>query len=321
MLGLYPDGLAVDVLLVVGSQWVGLREEVQVDAAAHRLIALGIQVQPVVLEKEALLHGRRVLRVAHGLVEVNHAVEHFRGANPLVQRTAAVFVVGAEVGAVLEGSDGAAKDIDALLMGFADDLLVDVDDALRRLHSVTRIAQVVDRLEQDDPLHALLPQQVALVAVHGSRAKASTEHAVAADAHVQHGHLVGRLVGQQAARQHVGPAVLLVSGRAATVGDGVAQNGHRSGLLGGLHLKGQDVVPVLRLRGAAEVGGVAGLQVRRGARAGMPADAGRRRVAIVDGDGHVLAVGDVERHGVRRGRAACRHRHRWATAEGEAHHR
>ena len=55
-------------------------------------------------------------------------------------------------------------------MGFTNDLLVDVNDALCRLQAIASIAQVVDSFKEDDPLDALLSQQIALVSVDGCRA-------------------------------------------------------------------------------------------------------------------------------------------------------
>ena len=135
-LGFYPECLAVVFLLVIGGQRVGLGEEVQVDAVAHRLIPLSVQVQPVVLEQELRLHGLGVLRVAHGLVEVDDAVEHLRRANPVVQCAATLLAVGRIVSAILKRCDGATEDIDAPLVGLADNLLEDLDDALGRLHTI-----------------------------------------------------------------------------------------------------------------------------------------------------------------------------------------
>ena len=82
-------------------------------------------------------------------------------------------------------------------MGFADDLFIDIDDTLGGLLAIGSSAQGVNGLKQDDPLHALLSQQVALVAAAGRRAKPSAEHAVATNAHVEHSNLAGSLVLQQ----------------------------------------------------------------------------------------------------------------------------
>ena len=273
VLGLYPHGIVVVGFLLILSigHGVGLGEQTQIDASAHRFIALRIEVQPVVFEEKLRLHGLGVKRIAHCLVEVNHAVEHLRGADPLVDGRATLLVVGRIVAVSLERGDGAAEHIDALLVRLTDDLLIDIDDALGSLHTVSGTAQVIDRLEQDDPFHTLLPQQVTLVAARCSGAQASAQHAVAADAHIEHAHLTGRLVVQQTAREHIGPAVLLIGGRATAVGDGVAQNRHSTSLLGSLHLERQDVIPMVGLRRTAEIRRVARLQIRRRARARMSA--------------------------------------------------
>ena len=273
VLGLYPHGIVVVGFLLIFSigHGVGLGEQTQIDASAHRLIALRIEVQPVVFEEEFRLHGLRVERIAHGLVEVDHTVEHLRGADPLVDGRATLLVVGRVVAVTFERGDGAAEHIDALLVRLADDLLIDIDDALGGLHTVSGTAQVVHRLEQDDPFHTLLPQQVTLVAARCSGTQTSAQHAVAADAHIEHAHLTGRFVVQQTAREHIGPAVLLIGRRATAVGDGVAQNGHSTSLLGSLHLERQDVIPMVGLRRTTEVRRVARLQIRRRARARMSA--------------------------------------------------
>ena len=84
-------------------------------------------------------------------------------------------------------------------MRLTDNPLEGIDDTLCRLLAIPRAAQVVDTLIQDDPLHALLSEQVTLIAVHGSRAQAATQHVIATDTHIQHTHLTGLFVGQQSA--------------------------------------------------------------------------------------------------------------------------
>ena len=115
-------------------------------------------MKPVVLEEELLLHGNRVLRIANGLIEVNNAVQHLRCAYPLVQCIATILVVYRVVVVAFERSDGGAKNVNALLVCLADNLLIDIDDALRGLHAVLRSTQVVDGLEENNPLHTLLPE-------------------------------------------------------------------------------------------------------------------------------------------------------------------
>ena len=163
---LYPHGIVVVrfLLIFLVRHRVGLGEQTQVNTSAHRLIALRIEVQPVVLEEELRLHGFGVLWIAHSLVEVYHTVEHLRGANPLVDGRTSLFVVGRVVAVSLERGDGTSEDIDALLVRLTDNLLIDLDDALGRLHTVLCATQVVDCLEEDNPFHTLLSQQVTLIA-------------------------------------------------------------------------------------------------------------------------------------------------------------
>ena len=200
-------------------------------------------------------------------------------------------------------------------MGLGNDLLIDLDDALSRLDAIAGIAQVVDSLKEDNPFDALLLEEVAGIALHAGRAKAATQHAVAADTHVEHANLTGLLVVQQTTRKHVGPAVLLVSGRAASVGNRVAQDDHRSSFLGRIYLECQDVIPMVRADGIGEVLRVAGLQIGCGARTGMAAHR-LGGLAVVDSDGHVFARAHLEVHGVRRNLLAWRHRDRGVATKG-----
>ena len=73
-------------------------------------------------------------------------------------------MVGRIVVVALERGDGGTEDVDTLLVGLTDDLLVDVDDALGGLYTVLCTPQVVDGFEEDDPLDALLSEEVALIA-------------------------------------------------------------------------------------------------------------------------------------------------------------
>ena len=156
--------------LIISCQRVGLGKEVQIYTTAHRLISLGIQVQPVVLKQELRLHGFGILRVTHSLVEVDDAIEHLRRTNPCIDCVASLLMVSRVVAITLERSDGSAKDIDALLMGLTDNLLVDLDDTLSRLHAIACVSQVVDSLKKDDPLHSFLSKQVTRIAARTSRA-------------------------------------------------------------------------------------------------------------------------------------------------------
>ena len=103
------------------------------------------------------------------MVEVNDAVQHLCGTNPFVDGAATLLVVFRIVVVALERRDGTTKHVDALLVGLADNLLIDVNDALGCLDAVLCATQVVDGLEEDNPLHALLSQQVALIAARCRR--------------------------------------------------------------------------------------------------------------------------------------------------------
>ena len=278
-------------------------------------------MQPVVFKQELRLHGFGVVGIAHRLVEVYHSVEHLRAANPLVQCATPLLVVGRVVVVAFEWCDCSTKHIYTFLVCFAYDLLIHVDDAFGCLHTILSTSQVVHGFKQYDPLHAFLTQQVALISVHGSRPQTSAEHTVATDAHVEHRYMTRRFVGQQSARKHIGPAVLLVGGRTTPVGNRIAQNGHSARFLGSFNLKCQDVIPVVGSSSSAEVRSVTLLQVRRGARAGMSAHIGRRSRPIVYGDCHILPPLKMEVHRVGHHLAFCRNGNTSIAVKRKAHRR
>ena len=142
VLSLYPQGIVIVRFLRVFCIRYGicLGEEAQIDAAAHSLVAFGIQVQPVVLEQELLLHPCRVLRIAYGMVEVYYAVQHLCRTNPVVDGSASLLVVFRIIANALERGNGATEDVDALLMGFANNLLVHLYNLLGCLSTIACIA-------------------------------------------------------------------------------------------------------------------------------------------------------------------------------------
>jgi hypothetical protein len=85
---------------------------------------------------------------------------------------------------------------------------------------------VVHALEDDHPADAALPEDVAAESVDARRSDAARRDRVAADPFVQDGDLgVSALL--QAPGEGIGPAVVAVGGRAAAVGDRVAQDRDR----------------------------------------------------------------------------------------------
>ncbi len=138
-------------------------------------------------------------------------------------------------------------------------------------------AKVVDPLEYDDIGGARRGQDVAVEARQRALAGAVAQHAIAADAFIDHGPAA---VCGQAFGQPVGPARVLVGGRDRAVGNGVAEHHDRprSGRLhldageegpgeeGRLHREGHSAGEVAGARDVAGLGagGVAGAGTRVG---------------------------------------------------------
>ena len=147
-----------------------------------------------------------------------------------------------------------------------------------------------------------------------------TQDAVAAEAEVEHREVARLGVGEQRAGQLVCPAVLAVGGRAAAVRDGVAEHGDGGAGAQRHHVDGADGVPVVRLRhGFGEVRRVACGNVGRGAGARVAGQARRGNLAVMDGDGEVLARFQREVHRVGDDLLAGRHREGARAAEGQLH--
>ena len=112
-------------------------------------------------------------------------------------------------------------------MSAGDDPDIRVDELpgnrLRRIRRA-RAAKVVHAFAQDEPPDAGLAQHVALEPFPARGSDTDSQHAVAADAGVQHRNVCRRALSLEAPRQVVRPPVLPVRGGAATIGDGVAQD-------------------------------------------------------------------------------------------------
>ena len=108
-------------------------------------------------------------------------------------------------------------------MGVADDVLPYFLYAFGGLDGITRTSDVIYSFKENDILDPVVAEEVARVAALPGRAQAAAQHAVAAEAEIQHGDI--HTVGQKVARELIGPAVLAVCGGAASVGDGVTEHG------------------------------------------------------------------------------------------------
>ena len=211
----------------VGAERLGVHEEITVDGEAHLLIAGGVEVKPVVLEEEGGIHTVRVARVGYDVVEVDDAVKVLVGADPVVEFLAYDVVLRvAAVAVALDLGDGGDEDLDAAPVGIGRDFRPGFLEAAEGLKRAAAAADVVGAFEEDHVLHAFVTEEVTLVAAHRKRAEAAVENAVAAEAEVEHGDIVGARVLEEGTRELVGPAVLSVGGGAAAVGDGVAQDGY-----------------------------------------------------------------------------------------------
>ena len=179
-----------------------------------------------------------------------------------------------------------------------DYLLVNIYDAVSRLHAVLTIAKIVHSLKKDNPFHALLREKITRVAFFCRRTETATEHAVTANSHVQHSHIACCIICKEATREHICPSVLLVSCRTATVSNRVTEYCHCPTLVRSHHLQSQYVVPMICFCCSAEVCCVSLFQIRCGARAWMTRNTCRGCRAIVNRNGNILAWRHVECHSV-----------------------
>lgn len=172
-------------------------KQVYVDTLAHELIAGGVEVEPVVLEQERRVEPLGILRIAGHGVEVYHSVEFSAVAYPLIEQLAAFLMVAAAVAVAFERCDRGSEDLDAAGVGIADYVLPYFLDAFGGLDGITRASDVIDSFKENDILDTVVAEEVARVAALPGRAKAAAQHAVAAEAEIQHGDILP--VGQKVA--------------------------------------------------------------------------------------------------------------------------
>src|SRR5690606_1854209 len=130
------------------------------------------------------------------------------------------------VAAALDGQDWDAIREHAGCMRLVDELLVGVGHGAG---VATAAADVVDALHDKHPAHGGGTEHVAVEALERRRPEPDAEPGVPADTHVHYRHPRRVGVGAQATCERVGPAVVHVRGRAAAVGDRVAQAHDRTG--------------------------------------------------------------------------------------------
>ena len=223
---------------------------------------------------------------------------------------------------LIETADGrghrGAIDLDAARVCLPDDIPEDLLDLLGGGYAVPAAAQVVGPLEQDDVLDPAGAEKVALEAGLRRGAVAPAQDAVAAQTEVQHRETPRPAVLQQRAGQLVGPAVLAVGRRAAPVGNRVAEHGDGRTAAPGLHVDGADGVPVVgRGHRRGEVRRIACSYVGSGPGAGVAGQARGGYLAVMDRDGEVHPLGELEADRVGDGFRAGRHREGARSAESQ----
>ena len=265
----------------------GLAEEREVNGLCHDPIT-GRRRMEMIPAVHPWREARRPLGIACDRVEVDHAVEPAARPDPGVDALA--FFLGLRRVVELEPferHERSAIDEDAVRVRALDDLFVREDDVVGRRRPLAfgarngRVTNVVDPLENDQPLHVWLRQDVAVEAGKRIRAHAVAEEPISAKRQVEHGDRRVRARGMEPACQVVGPAIVAVGGRSSSVADRVAKNGNRRCRCARQHLHTAEEIPVHdwdRGRELERRRVVSRLQVRGRPRPRVPGH-GRRRAA------------------------------------------
>ncbi|GAB3453764.1 hypothetical protein GCM10027321_04250 [Massilia terrae] len=199
--------------------------------------------------------------IAHGGVKIRHAVEQGRAADPLVERLPVFFVVRLRVvqAAVAIGCQRPRDHAHTLRMGAPHQLLPGrlqvVQHGRARLRRLAAAAMQAPQVIHADQDHAVgdagAPDYVAVETRRDRRSDLVAQHAVAADAGVDHR---GRRMGQRESYlQRVGPAVVAVCGRAGAVGDRIADGDEHRRLCRGQHFDPAQLEPRCHLARRAEI--------------------------------------------------------------------
>ena len=143
-------------------------------ALAHHLVAVGVGMEPVRLQ--VFHQSLGVLRVERCLVEVDAAVIVLRGAYPLVDSLARLFVSLGVERAVFERHYCSAVHAHTLLLGLFGEESVELLEPTHGLRAVVLdAADVVHALEYYEVGHSLLRQYVAVKALR-SRGRQSAAY-------------------------------------------------------------------------------------------------------------------------------------------------
>ena len=228
----------------------------------------------------------RVVGVAHKGVEINDAVALLAVANPIVNVLTRSLVEDGVIAVALERSNRGEIYLDALVVDFCHHSAVSLDELGGAFLRIACAADVIDAFKNDERGDALLSKDVAVKTFQCGFAQSTLDDAVAADAEVEDAHLAAETFGEE-----VGPTVLHIGGRAASICDAVAEAGDYGSFCIGFHLDGGDVVPVVNLLLRVKIAlglALAVDDVRRGARATVRSGVFRSAVAVIDGDAQAL---------------------------------
>lgn len=144
--------------------------------------------------------------------------------------------LASEVARGREGGDSCTEHRDAVSMDKSDHLFVRLDEVL--IDSVLRVcrcgcsADIVDALKDHGVLHARMGENITVDATESVRAQTVCENAVAACCEVAKGDVLGGTALLKTGEEEIRPAVILIWGRATTVGNGVTHDQHAANGLG-----------------------------------------------------------------------------------------
>ena len=222
----------------------------QVDDVAHPVVAdiARMQVIAAVVDRQ---HARRMLGIAHALVEVDHRIERAAVPDPCIHRLPHRLArrrPGAhQEGLVLEWRQRAAEDLDAARMRPQRHLLQTGDHLLGRdllLGLRPAVAQIVGSQHHDRMRHARLRQHVAIEATQAAVAADVVQDAVAAEPLVHHAHRAATACDEPS-RKLVRPAAERVVGGDVGIGQRIAERHDAAGLRGRQHVDAVDEIPVV----------------------------------------------------------------------------
>ena len=201
-------------------------------------------MQPVILVISTHLGG--FSRVEQHLIKVNDGIQLTAPSYPLIHRLPYRLVEIRPIVRLSHLGYSASYYFQPTLMRTADEVLIGTDELLCRQLGVLAVSYVVDTFIDHDTRQTTLAHHVTFKSLDRRFTQSTLQHAVAANAQIQDAHLAPQLL-----RTNVGPAVLQVGRRAASVGNAITQAGPTVTPFG-LDVDSRYIVPVFQPLGHVE---------------------------------------------------------------------